>query len=100
VTPESLAAIAVPASIVAGVNDSVVPIDANARYYAAKIPYVELTILPGGVDHYTFLDDCTAAGRSAIPQLCVDRPGVDREAVHNVTIELAAKFFASQLHAP
>ena len=97
VTPESLNAIAVPASIVAGEQDSIVPIDANARYFAAKIPHAELTIFPGGVDHYTFVDVCTPAGRTAIPPLCVDRPGVDREAIHGATIELAAKFFAGHL---
>jgi len=100
VTPQSLSAVAIPAAIVAGASDSVVPIDANAKYYAAKIPHAELTIFPGGVDHYTFLDDCTEAGRSAMPQFCVDRPGVDREAIHNATIALASKFFASRLAAP
>lgn len=94
VTPESLGAIAVPAAVVAGEQDSIVPVGANARYYAAQIPRAQLTIFPGGVDHYTFLDVCTDAGRSTLPALCVDRPGVDREAVHNATIELAAKFFA------
>jgi predicted dienelactone hydrolase len=100
VTPQSLSAIAIPAAIVAGADDSVVPIDANAKYYASKISHAELTIFPGGVDHYTFLDDCTEAGRSAMPRLCVDRPGVDREAIHNATIALASKFFASRLAAP
>jgi predicted dienelactone hydrolase len=99
VTSESLSAIAIPTAIVAGAGDSVVPVDANARYYAAKIPHAELAIFPGGVDHYTFLDVCTEAGRSTIAPLCVDRPGVDREAIHNATIALATKFFASQLGA-
>jgi predicted dienelactone hydrolase len=99
VTTKSLAAIALPVDIVAGEQDSVVPIDANAKSYAAKIPHAELTIFPGGVDHYTFLDVCTDAGRSAMPQYCVDRTGVDREATHNATVELAAKFFAAHLTA-
>lgn len=97
VTAASLNVIAIPVAIVAGEQDSVVPIDANAKYYAAKIPHAELTIFPGGVDHYTFVDVCTPAGRSTIPPLCVDRPGVDREAVHNATIELAAKFLGDHL---
>jgi len=97
VTPKSLAAITIPVAIAAGESDSIAPVDANAKYYASKIPHVELTIFPGGVDHYTFLDQCTAAGRDTKPLLCVDRPGVDREHVHDATIDLAAKFFGSHL---
>lgn len=99
VTAESLKAIAIPVAIVAGEQDSIVPIDASARYYAAEIPRAELTIFPGAVGHYTFLDVCTDAGRSAIPPICVDQPSVDREAVHNATIDLATKFFSGQLGA-
>lgn len=97
VTPESLKSITIPAAIVAGAEDSIAPVDANARYYAANVPGAQLTIFPGAVDHYVFLDVCTPAGRSIIPPICVDRPGVDREAVHNATIDLAAKFFAGRL---
>jgi predicted dienelactone hydrolase len=97
VTPASLGAITAAVAIVAGESDSVVPVDANAKSYAAKIPHAQLTILPGGVDHYTFVDDCTEAGRAALPLICVDNPGVDRKAVHTTTIDLAAKFFAGHL---
>jgi predicted dienelactone hydrolase len=99
VTAESLKAIGIPTAIVAGERDSIVPIDASARYYAAEIPGAELTIFPGAVDHYTFLDVCTDAGRRAIPPICIDRPGVDREAIHNATIDLATKFFGSHMSA-
>jgi len=99
ITPKSLKSIAIPVAIVAGESDHVVPIGDNAKRYAATIPHAALTIFPGGVDHYTFLDDCTDAGRSALPMLCVDKPGVDREAIHNQTIDLAAKFFGANLNA-
>ena len=91
--PAGLKGIAIPVEIVAGESDNVAPIDANAKYYAAHIRHAELTIFPGGVGHYTFLDPCTDEGRASRPLLCVDNPGVDRIAVHNATIELAAKFF-------
>ena len=97
VTADSLGKIKIPTVIVAGEADSVVPVDANAKYYAGKIPHAELTIFPGGVDHYTFLDVCTAEGRSALPALCVDRPGVDRAAIHDAVANLAAKFFGVHL---
>jgi len=96
--PASLKSIAIPVAIVAGADDSIVPVDANAKYFAAQIPRAALTLFPGGVDHYTFLDECTPEGVSTVPQLCADRPGVDRAAVHQQAIDLAAKFFADALH--
>ncbi|HEX4408416.1 MAG TPA: alpha/beta hydrolase [Xanthobacteraceae bacterium] len=99
ITEKSLKSISIPVAIAAGESDSVVPIDASAKYYVAKIPHAALTIFPGGVDHYVFLDECTDVGRKALPGLCVDKPGVDREAIHNATIDLAAKFFALHLSA-
>jgi predicted dienelactone hydrolase len=97
--PASLKKIAIPVAIVAGAQDSIVPIDANAKYDAAQIPHTALTIFPGDVDHYVFVDECTAEGRSTLPLICVDRPGVDRAAIHDQAIDLAAKFFASHLSA-
>jgi hypothetical protein len=29
--------------------------------------------------------------------LCVDKSGVDRQALHDATVDIAAKFFAGQL---
>lgn len=92
VTPASLAAITIPVAIVAGAADSIAPVDANAKYYASRIPHAELTIFPGA-DHYVFLDECTAAGRSVIAPLCTDPSGVDRRQVHDATVALAATFF-------
>jgi predicted dienelactone hydrolase len=97
--PASLKTIAIPVAIVAGAQDSIVPIDANAKYDAAQIPHAALTIFPGDVDHYVFVDECTAEGRSTLPLICVDRPGVDRAAIHDQAINLAANFFAGHLSA-
>jgi predicted dienelactone hydrolase len=96
-TPESLAAIAIPVAIAAGEGDAIVPIDASAKYLAAKIPRTELTIFPGTVGHYVFLDVCTSAGRDTLPSLCIDAPGVDRDAVHRTTADLATQFFDAHL---
>ena len=95
-TPDSLKTIDRPVMIVAGAADHVVPVDANAKYLAATIPHAALTIFSGGVDHYTFFDECTPVGRDTRPMLCVDKPGVDREAVHDATVALAAKFFGGR----
>jgi predicted dienelactone hydrolase len=95
--PESLARISIPVAIAAGAADAIAPVESGARFFAARIPDAEPTIFPGGVGHYVFLPDCTEAGRTARPAICNDAPGVDRDAVHSATAELAEAFFARRL---
>jgi predicted dienelactone hydrolase len=97
VTPQSLAAVAIPVEIVAGDSDKVAPSPLNAQYYASNLLNVRLTLFPGGVGHYTFLGACNELGHAKQPVLCDDAPGVDREAVHAKTIALATTFFAANL---
>jgi predicted dienelactone hydrolase len=96
-SPESLQKITIPVEIVAGGADKIAPPADNAQFFAANIKDAKLTILPGGVGHYTFLDVGTEAGKKLLPQLFVDNPGVDREAVHKQVAEMAADFFDQQL---
>jgi predicted dienelactone hydrolase len=96
-TPASLEAIPIPVEIVAGDRDDIVPIASSAQYFAAHIPGSKLIILPGGVGHYVFLDSCTDAGRKAQALICTDAQGVDRDAVHAKTDDLALSFFAANL---
>ncbi len=91
-----LAKISIPVEIVAGSGDTNVPVDSSAKYFAATIPGAKLTILPGK-GHYVFLGTCTAQGRKALPVLCDDGPGVDRDSVHAKAVALALAFFASNL---
>lgn len=91
--PAGLGKIAIPVQIVAGTADDQVPVKSSARYFAAHIPGAKLTLLEGGVRHYEFLGTCTPAGRQALPQLCTDNPGVDRDAVHEKVAAMAVKFF-------
>lgn len=99
-TAESLQKIAIPVEIVAGGADTIAPPPENARFFAANIRNAELTILPGGVGHYTFLDVGTEVGKKQLPQLFVDNPGVDREAVHRQVAAMAADFFDKELVPP
>jgi predicted dienelactone hydrolase len=96
-TASSLEKIAIPVEIVAGDHDENVPIASSARFFAAHIPGARFTIFPGGVGHYVFLDSCTDQGRKIRPLLCSDAPGVDRDAIHTKTAELALSFFAANL---
>jgi predicted dienelactone hydrolase len=89
--------ISIPVEIVAGESDQNVPIASSAKYFARNIPGAKLHIFPGDVAHYVFLDSCTETGRKAMPGLCVDGKGVDRDAIHSETARLAIEFFRSTL---
>lgn len=99
-SPESLAQISIPVAIVVGDADDQAPAPQNAQVFANNIKGAKLTILPGGVGHYTFLDVGTDLGKKKLPPLFNDNPGVDREAVHKQVGEMAADFFDQELKAP
>jgi len=89
--------ISIPVEIVAGESDQNIPIASSAKYFAAEIPGARLHIFGGDVGHYVFLDSCTDAGLKNVPLLCVDGPGVDRNAIHRDTARMASDFFRSTL---
>jgi predicted dienelactone hydrolase len=99
-TADSLQKITIPVEIVAGAADSIAPPAENAQFFASNITTAKLTILPGRVGHYTFLDVGTEAGKRQLPQFFVDSPGVDREAVHKQVAKMAADFFDKELAPP
>lgn len=95
---DTLKAVTIPVEIVAGDGDHIVPVSTNASYFAANIPNAKLTILPGGVGHYTFLAACTDAGRRVLAEICTDDKGVDRASVHKDVGKRAIAFFESNLN--
>ncbi|HKM86881.1 MAG TPA: alpha/beta fold hydrolase [Terriglobales bacterium] len=96
-TPQSLQKVTIPVEIVAGAADHIAPPAENAQFFATNINGARLTILPGGVGHYTFLDVGTEAGKKQLPQLFVDDAGVNRQAVHDQVGQMAAEFFDKEL---
>ena len=94
--PSSLEKISIPVEMVVGSIDPIALPSTNARYFAAHIPGAKLTLL-SGVAHYTYLDTCTDDARKINPSLCTDSPGLDREAVHKKTAQMALSFFAANL---
>jgi predicted dienelactone hydrolase len=96
-TQQSLQEIAIPVEIVAGASDQMAPPAENAAFFAKNITGAQLTMLNGGVGHYTFLEVCTDAGKKQLPQLCVDNPGVDRQTIHTEVGQMAADFFDREL---
>jgi len=94
---ETLSKIAIPVEIVAGRDDDQVPIASSAEYLAAHIRGSQLMLLEGGVRHYEFLANCTAAGMRTLPRLCMGKPGVDRDAVHRKVAGMAVSFLDGAL---
>lgn len=94
--PDSLDKISIPVAIVAGTADKNVPIASSAQVFAKHIPHAQLSLLPG-VGHYTFLAACADQGKKSRPDLCVDDAGIDREAIHAKTVDLAVHFLSIHL---
>jgi len=94
--PESLQKISIPVEIVAGADDSVVPVASSASFFAKEIPRAKLTLLPGA-GHYTLLATCGELGHRVRPDLCNDSSSLDRDAVHAQTAAMALEFFSANL---
>ncbi len=93
-----LRAVRIPVALVVGDADKVAPPATNAQFFADNIKGAQLTVLPGGVGHYTFLADCTTEGRGGLP-ICRDAGGVNRAAIHIQVSQMAVEFFAATLKA-
>jgi len=98
-TQESLHAITVPVEIIDGLSDAVTPLADNAAPLTRAIPGAQLHVLDAPVGHYSFLDQCTAAGQDRLPVPCNDS-GPIRASAHVATVALAEAFFAATLGAP
>jgi predicted dienelactone hydrolase len=97
-SPQSLTKVTIPVEIVAGSADAIAAPADNAEHFARYIPNAKLVLLPGGVEHYTFLDSCSPMGEKELPVYCSDAPGINRSRIHHKVAAAAAQFFASHLY--
>jgi predicted dienelactone hydrolase len=93
-----LSKVRIPVSIMVGASDSQTPPAANGAFAAHHIPGAQLWIIPGAVDHEIFTNECDAEGRDEFPEACIDKPGVDRHAIHGEIAARALAFFAKALN--
>jgi predicted dienelactone hydrolase len=78
----SLAQVRTPVLVVGSENNDFLPFEHHAAHYAALLPNASLVTLRDGEGHFVYLNACSAdIVVNGVP-LCVDREGVDREAVH------------------
>jgi predicted dienelactone hydrolase len=96
--PEGFREVRIPVAMMVGASDPIAPALANAGKFRELMPKAQLTILPGGVAHYTFLDTCTEAGKATLGVYCTDAAGVDRDKIHATVSGMAVRFFDHNLH--
>jgi predicted dienelactone hydrolase len=87
----------IPTYIIVGADDTTVPPKENAEFAAKFIPHAQLDVLPGGVGHEIFDNECDQLGRDNYPEACTDAPGVDRAKLHQHIGSVALKFFDTAL---
>jgi predicted dienelactone hydrolase len=95
--PDGFHDVTIPVAMVAGAADPIAPVAANAARFKELMPKAQLTVLPEGIAHYTFLDTCTQAGKATMGVFCSDAEGVDRNRVHADVAGMAVEFFNKNL---
>ena len=94
---ETLADVHVPVLLYSGDGDKIVFPDKNADALARKLPVApEFKVIPGA-GHFVFMAPCTDEQIAAMPGLCTDAKGVDREDIHRDLIYEAGRFFSKSL---
>lgn len=94
---DGLQEVKVPVAMVVGQADTIAPAETNASKFHRLMPASQLTILPGGVGHYTFLDTCGALGKTTLPVYCTVAAGIDRDQVHAKVSGMTVEFFDKNL---
>ena len=96
---QTLADVHVPVLLYSGENDKLVFPDKNADALARKLPVEpEFKVIPGA-GHFVFMAPCNDEQMAAMPGLCTDAQGVDREDIHRDLIYEAGRFFSESLES-
>lgn len=82
VLTDSLRNISLPSLFAGAVHNDFLPWDSHGSRYASSIPSAQTILLNGQEGHFTFLSPCQHDAAVMGISLCKDKPGVDRNAVH------------------
>ena len=94
---QTLADVHVPVLLYSGDGDKLVAFDKNAAALARKLPIAPDFKLLAGAGHFVFMAPCNEEQIVAMPALCTDADGVDREGIHRDMISEAGRFFTRSL---
>jgi predicted dienelactone hydrolase len=94
---EGLKDVKVPVRLYAAAEDRVLPVADHADHIRDSLPSrPEYTRVPRA-GHFVFLAPCKPGKAKAVPELCVDPPGVDRKKLHQQLASEAERFFRRAL---
>jgi len=86
-----------PVFIVGAASDSMAPVATNARHFQKLLQGAGYHEFKGRVGHYVMLNETIDDLKKSDPVYFSDDPSVNRGAVHEQVIRLAAVFFKKQL---
>ena len=92
-TPESVAKIVVPMTIIVGQNDVEAPHKQCALWLKENNPSFQIELLGSDVGHHIFLPVATDIGKALEPDICCDPVGVDRVAIHGSVAAIVETWF-------
>ncbi len=98
-TPESVAKIMVPTTLIAGQNDVEAPHKLCALWLKENNPSFQVELLGSNVGHQVFLPEATEVGKALEPDICCDPDGVDRIAIHGSVAAIVETRFRKALGA-
>ena len=95
--PQGLASLDMPVQLWRGRQDEVLmhPWHAEQVRYALPNPPLHAEVPAAG--HYAFLAPCPPPMLAAVPEICIDPPGLDRAAMHREFNAVVVRFFADKL---
>jgi predicted dienelactone hydrolase len=97
---EGLADVRVPVRLYRAGADEVLRHPWNAERVRLALPTAPEYEVLEGAGHYIFLAPCSPSLRAALPALCTDPPGIDREAIHKKLNADMVAFFRRTLVEP
>ena len=89
--------VTIPVYIVAASKDQIAPLKTNAAHYAKMIKSAQYKTLGTEAGHYVFLNDAKETLKKEAPIFFVDKPDVNRKAIHEQALELALDHFRKTL---
>ncbi len=95
--PQGLATLDMPVQLWRGRFDEVLmhPWHGEQVRYALPNPPLHAEVNTGG--HYVFLAPCPPAMLAAVPEICIDPPGMDRAAFHREFNAVVVRFFQERM---
>lgn len=97
--PGDLQHVGIPIQLWRAEHDTQAPDATNSGVVVKELPVRPEEHVVPGQDHFVFLAPCNAALAAAVPQICHDTAGFDREAFHRSFNQAVVAFFSRELSA-